>query len=100
MTNTNYTPGPWEAMTPLGPGDYAVLSKSVNAGGNFHIATLPNGSHKEAKANARLIAAAPEMAEALADLVERCDGEEGIRADGSNIQTMRAHAVLAKAKGE
>lgn len=32
---------------------------------------------------------------ALADLVARCDGDEGVRADGSNIQTMAAHAVLA-----
>lgn len=31
---------------------------------------------------------------ALADLVERCDGPEGVRADGSNIDTRAAHAVL------
>jgi hypothetical protein len=31
---------------------------------------------------------------ALRELVERCDGDEGVRADGSNIQTMRAHAIL------
>lgn len=36
---------------------------------------------------------------ALEDLVARCDGEEGVRADGSNIQTMRAHAAIAKATG-
>lgn len=31
---------------------------------------------------------------ALRDLVARCDGDEGVRADGSNIQTMRAHAAI------
>lgn len=32
--------------------------------------------------------------DALEDLVQRCDGDEGVRADGSNIQTIKAHAVL------
>lgn len=31
----------------------------------------------------------------LAELVERCDGQSGVRADGSNIDTSAAHAVLA-----
>lgn len=31
---------------------------------------------------------------ALVDLVRRCDGSEGVRADGSNIDTLRAHAAL------
>ncbi len=31
---------------------------------------------------------------ALRDLVDRCDGDEGVRADGSNIQTIAAHAAL------
>lgn len=35
-----------------------------------------------------------EMFLALDALVTRCDGEEGVRADGSNIDTTAAHAVL------
>jgi hypothetical protein len=31
---------------------------------------------------------------ALRDLVNRCDGAEGVRADGSNICTIGAHAAL------
>lgn len=31
---------------------------------------------------------------ALRDLVTRCDGDEGVRPDGSNIDTYRAHAAL------
>jgi hypothetical protein len=46
--------------------------------------------------DARLIAAAPELLAALEELVQRCDGPEGVRADGSNIQTIAAHALLAK----
>lgn len=37
-----------------------------------------------------------ELVEALEELVTRCDGAEGVRSDGSNIQTMRASAILAK----
>lgn len=31
---------------------------------------------------------------ALDELVTRCDGEDGVRADGSNINTQSAHVVL------
>lgn len=51
------------------------------------------------RANARLMAAAPDLLEALKDLVARCDGEEGVRADGSNIDTAWAHGIIAKAEG-
>lgn len=44
--------------------------------------------------------AAPELFEALQDLVARCDGEEGVRPDGSNIDTLRAHMALSRALGE
>lgn len=36
---------------------------------------------------------------ALADLVLRCDGEEGVREDGSNIDTLGAHAALGWLRG-
>lgn len=36
-----------------------------------------------------------DIAAALRELVERCDGEPGVRADGSNIDTRRAHIALA-----
>jgi hypothetical protein len=44
--------------------------------------------------------AAPEVLGALRELTARCDGDEGVRADGSNIQTMRAHAAIAKVEGD
>ena len=34
------------------------------------------------------------LREALRDLATRCDGDEGVRADGSNIDTLAAHAAL------
>jgi hypothetical protein len=45
---------------------------------------------------AQLRAERKELVEALRELMLRCDGEEGVRADGSNIQTMRASALLEK----
>jgi len=41
-----------------------------------------------------LIKAAPFLFEALKELVLRCDGADGVRADGSNIDTLAAHAAL------
>ncbi len=37
-----------------------------------------------------------ELFAALWELVQRCDGAEGVRHDGSNIQTVQAHTVLDK----
>ena len=34
------------------------------------------------------------LRKALRDLVDRCDGPEGVRADGSNISTLDAHGAL------
>lgn len=50
--------------------------------------------------DAGLLAAAPDLLAALKELVARCDGEEGVGADGSNIQTIAAHAAIKKAEGE
>lgn len=39
-----------------------------------------------------------EVVDVLARLAARCDGEEGVRADGSNIDTAEAADVLARAR--
>lgn len=47
--------------------------------------------------------AAPEIAalvDAVSLLVLRCDGDEGVRADGSNIDTLAVHAALARLDGK
>ena len=36
----------------------------------------------------------PQLVAALRELMLRCDGEEGVRADGSNIQTIAASGLL------
>ena len=89
---TKHTPGPWEMMPPLGEGNYSVMSSKVNAGGNWYVAEIPNGSHAEAQANARLIAAAPELLDALR-LVLAHDGA----LTGADWTAIRA--AIAKAEG-
>ena len=88
----------------------------MHAAGNQYIVTILDEGHAlkslVAKVNDALIAkehgsgrdlaayiahscnAYPRLVAALRELMLRCDGEEGVRADGSNIQTMAASALL------
>ena len=71
----------------------------VKATGNI-ICEAPPENVRLWEEGADLIAAAPELQAELESLVARCDGEEGVRADGSNIQTVSAHALLARLREE
>lgn len=84
--NTNHkpaTPLPWRQKTfaVLDAGDEGV-AETYERGDTSYIAHACNHY--------------PELVEALKELVARCDGAEGVRADGSNIQTHNAHALLTK----
>ena len=96
-----HTPGPWSHHRTFN-GDHFISAEGRR--GRIELATVYAEAEYQPKlpleANARLIAAAPELLAALKELVERCDGPEGVRPDGSNIQTIRAHAAIAKAEGE
>ena len=85
------TPGPWVKQDDLtrGRDPIGVLSDDG----------MEVVAQASSEANARLIAAAPDLLAALKDLVNRCDGTEGVLADGSNIQTRWAHAIIEKVEG-
>lgn len=89
MSNTKHMPTPLRLLTKNGHDDCMI----VNAlGGRVADAyTVHSGQFIVTACNAH-----EELVAALVELVERCDGDEGVRPDGSNIQTMRAHAILAK----
>ena len=91
MTQTNHTPGPWEI-------DDAAFDGLDIVSPQGRVAMLNNGEPCEDAdiwANARLIAAAPDMLAALVWAVETADTEQ-YEADWYAA----ARAAIAKAKGE
>lgn len=73
-----HTPGPWPESGPV------LKSMTVR------------GASKEAAANRRLIAAAPELLEALKQAVFVLEGED----DSDSAELGRFRAAIAKAEGE
>ena len=107
---SEHTPGPWKAR----PGGAEVITAYAPEGvrahgygcGNDFIADLNDGEYHEyydraeQEANARLIAAAPELLEALEELADLVDDlVDGIYRPDS-FTTQPARAAIAKAKGE
>lgn len=97
MSDAQHTPGPWE----FGSGDnYYVRADAYPK--NFphrfesddlgdYLAYVGNRTHDFGKANARLIAAAPELLEALRAVISV--------ADRKTVEFDLARAALAKAEG-
>ena len=88
------TPGPWvvSAMTPTRV-DTIDGSFSISWGGHGEFA-YPR--ERRAEANARLIAAAPDLLEALKSLVALSEAA----APGEGFDTAEAEAAISKAIGE
>jgi len=89
-----HTPGPWHVL------DGAVLCEGINAYGNWHICRFdrceqPNTA--EDNANARLIAAAPELLEACQAAVFGANHIDCVRAMQEVLPRIRA--AIAKAGG-
>lgn len=84
-----HTPGPWGVVTPIKPLCFQITADE----GSFTVATL-EGVQTVDKINARLIAAAPEMLEAIylarAVVARVGDGGAALRA---------IDAAIAKAEG-
>lgn len=69
MSNAQHTPGPWETLT-FSNHELQTDFAMVKIGGRVHMV----GYSDEDKANARLIAAAPELLDALKLLLEHAEG--------------------------
>lgn len=95
MSTAGHTPGPWEVVDrtcvrgPFAMGDHERQG--------LHIASIPLYLPEcEGRANARLIAAAPELLEVLQGLLSAVS----VRIDDPRIAHFdKAHAVVAKATG-
>lgn len=111
MNQSNYTPGPWSVFEPKSPficyegGD----SPATIVSGGVHIATMPGvrtlGLSETARANARLIASAPDLLAALEIVISSTcgdvgdDGYEGcIRIEAKALERVRL--AISKAKGQ
>lgn len=92
---SKHTPGPWHYFRGFGSGYFYVESDIPGIGADKQM-LIKIGKSEE---NAQLIASAPDLLKALKDLVARCDGEEGIQPDRSNMCTIEAHAAIKRAEG-
>ena len=104
---SNHTPGPW-GIDINSVGEYLISAGPIGTPVDY-LAVITN--RKRSKANARLIAAAPEMLEALTGLVEWMDisGLSKTRDGGFGVLAYKgteygvvtkAREAIAKAKGE
>ena len=108
--NAKHTPGPWKVEERTKRGTYGQPVKgcatSISVSANtvlFHCAVIADGSNLEtAKANAALIAAAPEMFEALVSICAVLAIREDLCDDSKFLSDARNRALasLAKARGE
>ena len=106
MTTTKHTPGPWECYIP----SIGVNPNDTDDKGNYYWQIEPQTITFDeqylciagwmSEANARLIAAAPEMFEALEFFVERFSPVEHELIFSKRHALQKARAAIAKATGE
>jgi hypothetical protein len=108
---THHTPGPWAHETALNMGyDTPVPYEKITCPQGGYLAKAVNNgrvSDEETKANARLIASAPELLEALEAAYEELEGyaellqEQGHTEDADAVEAVwrKARAAIAKARG-
>ena len=98
-----HTPGPWQAVKSFDPDfSFAICAQPHPAlrGFTHIIAGIRETDDAEAaEANARLIAAAPELLEALKTLDNIERGMQGWHEDAKANVWARARAAIAKAEG-
>lgn len=91
--STQHTPGRWE----IGPHQRIISGGwSIRIADGSAIAYVLGEKNPELQANARLIAAAPELLEALKQIVDAADGGGWNQLDASFL---KARAAIAKATG-
>ena len=93
-----HTPAPWNAHH-FGDDTHAIIGK-VNGLSDAIIAQVLPSDYDRTPANARLIAAAPELLDCLQWCVGLIDGTHSDTAQDKNEVIELARAAIAKAKGE
>ena len=92
---TKHTPGPWfmETWSKFN-GEQVTQVSAFSEYGNRTMQAIVNSGNSEA--NARLIAAAPDLLEALKEIVSAADGDGWNQLDAG---LRKARAAIAKATG-
>ena len=103
MTQTQHTPGPWEATHRIRDSKSWVVY-SVAIADNEICAVFHDGTEELPEANARLIAAAPDLLLALEGLRHMAYKLIDARQDDRHLDEFKIYeadacAVIAKAKG-
>lgn len=103
MSDTKFTPGPWyisvdarNCPSVRTKGGYVAFAPSI---ANYGDPLRYMDEASEIQANARLIAAAPDMYEALIDIA-RYLGNRPFKSDGEELIIYRCKATIAKAEGK
>lgn len=98
---TKHTPGPWIAE--LDDFTEEPTGWIADATGKLMVVQYAGcGSHKADwdEADLRLVLAAPELLEALSDLLAMCKRQTDFNDDGDGCMFYRCQAAIAKATGE
>ncbi len=94
MKTASHTPGPWEKV---GSSDGKLIFIGHNTNGKAHIADVDIDNNMDGFANAHLIAAAPELLEALKLALERIKSFEKGYGDIDRYQNSAHCAQLESA---
>lgn len=108
MTRTTHTPGPWNTTANWKTGDLTIISADCLSQGVIGTVNVSRNNGADYAANARLIAAAPEMAIEIKKQIDwlkhartECAGAvRGSLLNGFDQSIKYLTAVLAKATGE
>lgn len=100
MKETKHTPGPWELGEPTSQLEFGVYATDKISGIRYFLANAEGHMrYKESLANARLIAAAPELLEALHDVLSDYMAVHGLGDLEMKPALFRACAAMYKATG-
>ena len=94
MEKQQHTPGPW--VQPMQANGANVRHPHIISDGGEIAITTWQGSEQKTNANARLIASAPDLLEALEEIVSAADGDGWSQIDAD---LRKARAAIAKATG-
>ena len=92
---SKHTPGPWEVMDSFYPSIKEVVGPSFNVKAVMWATDLTEKDYQERSADLRLIAAAPDLLEALNTWLEQYSAEEY----KDCLEVVKTRAALAKARG-